>query len=82
MKSTSRQYLFGVIFIAVAIYQLVIEDFLEFALYALAGTSFIVNALAMEPRLVNHKKLLVVASWILIGATGILFLYLLQFKYL
>lgn len=82
MNAKTRQYLFGLIFIGVAIYQLAIEDLLEFALYALAGTSFIVNALTMEPRLVPYKKPLVIASWILIGATGILFLYLLQFKYL
>ena len=82
MNSRTRQYLFGVIFIGVAIYQLVIEDFLEFALYALAGTSFIINAFTMEPRFVSYKKPLAIASWILIGATGILFLYLLQFKYL
>lgn len=82
MNPKTRQYLFGSIFIGVAIYQFAIEDFLEFALYALAGTSFIVNAMTMEARLLSYKKPLVVASWILILATGILFLYLLQFKYL
>lgn len=82
MNAKTRQYLFGLIFIGVAIYQLSIDDLLEFALYTLAGASFIVNALTLEPRLVNYKKPLVIFSWILIGATGILFLYLLQFKYL
>ena len=82
MNAKIRQYLFGSIFIAVAIYQLSIGDLLEFALYTLAGASFIVNALTLEARLVNYKKPLVIISWILIGATGILFLYLLQFKYL
>lgn len=82
MNSRTRQYLFGLLFLGVGVYQLVIEDYLEFALYGLAGTSFIVNALTLEPRLVSYKKPLVIVSWVLIGATGILFLYLLQFKYL
>lgn len=82
MNAKTRQYLFGLIFIGVAIYQLSINDLLEFALYTLAGASFIVNALTLEPRLINYKKPLVIVSWVLIGATGILFLYLLQFKYL
>lgn len=82
MNAKTRQYLFGLIFIGVAIYQLSIDDLLEFALYTLAGASFIVNALTLEPRLLNYKRPLVIVSWILIGATGILFLYLLQFKYL
>lgn len=82
MNAKSRQYLFGLIFLGVGIYQLTVKDYLEFGLYSLAGTSFIVNSLTMEPRLTSVKKPLVVVSWILIGATGILFLYLLQFKYL
>ena len=82
MNAKTRQYLFGLIFLAVGIYQLTIRDYLEFSLYGLAGTSFIVNSLTMEPRLQSVKKPLVILSWILIGATGILFLYLLQFKYL
>ena len=82
MTARTRQYLFGLIFLAVGIYQLVIQDYLEFSLYALAGTAFIVNCLTMEPALVKYKKPLVIVTWLLIGITGILFLYLLQFKYL
>ena len=82
MNAKNRQYLFGLIFIAFGIYQLMVKDYLEFSLYALAGTSFIVNCLAMEPHLVAYKKPLVITAWLLIAATGILFLYLLQFKYL
>lgn len=82
MNARSRQYLFGLIFLGVGVYQLTVKDYLEFWLYGLAGTSFIVNSLTMEPRLLSVKKPLVIVSWILIGATGILFLYLLQFKYL
>lgn len=82
MNAQTRQYLFGLIFIAVGIYQASIGDVLEFSLYGLAGAAFIINALTLEPRLLAYKKPLVIISWILIGATGILFLYLLQFKYL
>ena len=82
MNAQTRQYLFGLIFFAVGIYQLTVKDYLEFGLYALAGMSFIVNALSLEPRLLRQKKPLAIASWVLIISTGTLFLYLLQFKYL
>lgn len=82
MSPKNRQYLFGLLFLGVGVYQLVVNDLLEFSLYTLAGTSFIVNALTLEPGLFAYKKPLVIVSWILIGATGILFLYMLQFKYL
>lgn len=82
MSAKNRQYLFGLIFFGVAIYQLVIKDYLEVCLYGLAGLAFIVNALTLEPQAAQYKKPLVIASWILIAGTGILFLYLLQFKYL
>ena len=82
MSAKNRQYLFGLLFIAFGVYQLIVKDYLEFSLYALAGIAFIVNCMTMEPRLLAYKKPLVIVSWILIGATGILFLYLLQFKYL
>ena len=82
MNAKNRQYLFGLIFLAVGIYQFTIKDWLEFSLYSLAGLAFVVNSLTMEPRLSQYKKPLVIVSWVLIFATGILFLYLLQFKYL
>lgn len=82
MNAQTRQYLFGLIFAGVGIYQLILGDWLEFSLYAIAGCAFIFNALTLEPKLTRYKKTLVMISWILIGATGILFLYLLQFKYL
>ena len=82
MTSLTRQYLFGLIFIGVGIYQLTIRDYLETSLYSIAGISFIVNALSLEPGLIRYRKPLVILSWILIIATGILFLYLLQFKFL
>lgn len=82
MNAQTRQYLFGLIFAGVGIYQVTLGDWLEFSLYAFAGLAFIFNALTLEPKLTKYKKPLVIISWILIGTTGILFLYLLQFKYL
>lgn len=82
MSAKNRQYLFGLIFFGVAIYQLILRDYLEVGLYGLAGLAFMVNALTLEPRMASNKKPLVIISWILIAGTGILFLYLLQFKYL
>ena len=81
MNSTQRQYLFGLIFIGVGVYQLTVGDYLEFSLYVLAGFSFIVNGLTFEPKVEAYKKILVTISWVLIIATGILFLYLVQFKW-
>jgi hypothetical protein len=81
MNSIQRQYIFGLIFIGVGIYQLTIGDYLEFSLYALAGISFVVNGFTLEPKMEAYKKLLVVVSWVLIISTGILFLYLVQFKW-
>lgn len=81
MNSTQRQYLFGLIFIGVGIYELTRQDYLEFSLYALAGLSFIVNGLTFEPKLEAYKKSLVILSWVLIVVTGLLFLYLIQFKW-
>ena len=82
MKSQTRQYLFGSLFIAFSVYQMIIGDLLEFSLYLIAGLAFIFNTLTFEPRLLRYKKPLVVITWILIGSASILFLYLLQFKYL
>jgi hypothetical protein len=82
MTALRRQYVFGLIFIGVGIYQFVIGDFLEMSLYACGGLAFIVNALTLEPKLASNKKSLVILSWILIITTGLLFLYLIQFKFL
>ena len=82
MNSQTRQYLFALIFIGIGIYQLVIKDYLEFCLYSVGGLAFVFNALAMEPRLSSYKKILAIVTWALIAVTGVLFLYLLQFKYL
>lgn len=81
MNALQRQCLFGLIFISVGVYQLTIRDFLEFSLYIAGGLAFIVNALTMEPTLAVYKKPLVVVSWVLIITTGLLLLYLVQFRW-
>jgi hypothetical protein len=82
MNARQRQYLFGIIFLGFGIYQLVLKDMLEASLYMVAGAAFIFNTAASEPSLSKHKKLLVVITWVLIITAGLLFLYLLQFKFL
>jgi len=80
MNSQTRQYLFGAIFIAVGIYQATVHDYLELSLYSVGGFAFIVNALSLEPKLSSHKKILGVISWVFIITTGLLLIYLIQFK--
>jgi hypothetical protein len=81
MNAHVRQYLFGGIFLAFGAYQFYLRDYLEFWLYALAGISFIANALTNEPRLEQIKKPLIIFTWIVITATTILFFYLLRHKF-
>jgi hypothetical protein len=82
MSSLLRQHAFAFIFIAVGIFQMVKRDPLEASLYLLAGTAFVFNALASDLRLLKYKKTLVIITWVLMVIVGILFLYVLQFKYL
>lgn len=82
MNPRTRQYLFGLIFLGVGIYQFVKEDMLEASLYLTAGAAFIFNTLATEPSLIDYRKMLVIITWTLMFVAGILFLYLLQFKFL
>lgn len=81
MDTHRRLYIFGGALLAIGFYQIYKNDLLEFSLYGLAGLAFIVNALTNEPSLIKFRKPLVIASWILILATGIIFLYVLQFKF-
>jgi hypothetical protein len=81
MDSHRRLYLFGIALLGIGIYQIFKKDFVEFSLYATAGLSFVVNGLTNESSLAKFKKPLVIVSWIFIGATALLFLYLLQFKF-
>lgn len=81
MNAQQRQYLFGLLFFGFGIYQLYQKQYLEFALYSLAGLSFIFNQLTSESQFAKYKKLLTIITWVLIIATGLTFFYLLQFKY-
>jgi hypothetical protein len=81
MNANTRQYLFGGIFLLVGFYQLYQHDYLEASLYLLAALSFMFNSLAAEPRLAAYKKPLVIITWTLMIATGLVFLYVLQFKF-
>ena len=81
MDKQTRQYLFGLVFIAFGGYQLYISDSLEFALYTTAGSAFIFNALTSELRLASYKKVLVGITWVLIIVASLLFFYLLRYKF-
>ena len=82
MDSRTRQYLFGLIFFAFGVYEFMKNDPLEAAVYLSAGLAFICNNLVSEPRLFQYKKILVTLTWVIIFAAGIIFLYVLQFKFL
>ena len=82
MNPRTRQYLFGLIFLGVGLYQFVKKDILEASLYLTAGAAFIFNTMATEPSFHQYKKGLVIITWTLMVVAGILFLYLLQFKFL
>ena len=80
MNATFRQYGFAIIFLGVGIYQLINRDALEASLYLLGAAAFVINNLASSTKLVAYKKPLVIVTWVLIAAVGILFLYMIQFK--
>jgi hypothetical protein len=82
MKNINSQYFFALLFMGVGIYQMIKSDVLEASLYFLAGSTFILNALTSEARLQRYKKPLVRITWVMIIATGLLFLWVIQFKYL
>jgi hypothetical protein len=82
MDSRMRQYLFGLIFFGFGVYEFKKNDPLEASVYLTAGLAFIFNNLVSEPRLYNYKRTLVIITWILIIAASVIFLYVLQFKFL
>jgi len=82
MDSRIRQYLFGLVFFGFGLYEFKKNDPLEASVYLLAGGAFIFNNLVSEPKLQAYKKSLVVITWTLIIAASIVFLYVLQFKFL
>jgi hypothetical protein len=82
MDSRIRQYLFGLVFFGFGMYEFKKNDPLEASVYLLAGLAFIFNNLISEPKLFGYRTLLVTITWILIIAASIVFLYILQFKFL
>ncbi|WP_276368484.1 hypothetical protein [Chryseolinea sp. H1M3-3] len=82
MDSRLRQYLFGLVFFGFGVYEFMKDDPLEASVYLTAGLAFISNNLVSEPRLYAYKKALVAITWALIIAASIIFLYVLQFKFL
>ncbi|MEJ1236983.1 hypothetical protein WBG78_02580 [Chryseolinea sp. T2] len=80
MNATFRQYGFAIIFLGVGIYQLINRDALEASLYLLGAAAFVMNNLASSTKMAAYKKPLVIVTWALIAAVGILFLYMIQFK--
>jgi drug/metabolite transporter (DMT)-like permease len=82
MDRRIRQYGFAAIFLAVGIYFIVKQDFLEGSLYCLAGLAFLLNTLVNEAALQPYKSILTVITWALIIITALVFLWVIQFKYL
>jgi hypothetical protein len=82
MDSFLRQYIFGIFFLGFGIYQLILGDYLEFALYTASGGAFIFNTMAKQPRFEAQKSVFVFLTWGLIIVAAIMFFYVLQFNYL
>jgi len=82
MNAQLRQYFFGLIFLGFGAYQVYQKDYLEATLYLLAGLSFVANTLVNEPKLISIKKAVVIITWILMIATALVFLWVIQFKFL
>lgn len=82
MDSRIRQYLFGLVFFGFGVYEFKKNDPLEASVYLTAGLAFIFNNLVGEPKLAAYRKPLIITTWVLIIAASIIFLYVLQFKFL
>jgi len=73
----STQYLIALASIGFSVFQLYRDDLREFALYFTLGLAFAVMGLAKEDQFKKHKWLPVL-SWVLVIATGIIFLFVLR----
>ena len=82
LQNLNTQYIFAIIFTGVGVYQIYRADWLEAILYFLAAITFVLNNLASAPKFAQQKKLMVVIIWVLMIVITLLFLWLLQFKYL
>jgi hypothetical protein len=73
--------IFAAAFLGVALYQLYLRDYIEVVLYGMAALAFFISVLTQQARFLRYKKPLVIITWVLIFMTGILFVYLIQFKF-
>ncbi|MEJ2005783.1 MAG: hypothetical protein P8X57_12670 [Cyclobacteriaceae bacterium] len=76
-KSTIR-YLIGAAMIAFGFYEVSTANFWESSLYFSAGLAFISIGMLMSEQFVQYKKILNIASWVLIILAVFLFFYLLR----
>ena len=81
MNSRVRQYLFALVFAGIGVYYLTKSDYLEGSLYILAGLAFATNSMVNEPALAPYRRIVSIVAWAFIIITGVLFLWVIQFKY-
>lgn len=77
-KRLTHEYGFTIAFFALAIYQLLKPNYMEMALYLVAGTAFLLMGLIKNGYFAKYKKLVDIISWILIVATVFYFLFMLR----
>jgi hypothetical protein len=80
MNNKSLNLAFAIGFFILGLYNLYRMDLQEVGLYFLAALAFTFNVLASEPKLLRFRKPFTIITWVLMVVTGLLFLYLLQFK--
>ena len=80
MNNKSLTLAFAIGFFILGLYNLYRMDLQEVGLYFLAALAFTFNVLASEPKLLRFRKPFTIITWVLMVVTGLLFLYLLQFK--
>jgi hypothetical protein len=73
----STSYLVAIISLSFSAYQFYLEDLREFTLYFILGLTFAVMGLSREDRFKKYKWL-VGLSWLLVIASGIMFLFVLR----
>jgi hypothetical protein len=73
MNVSTRQFLFGAVFIGIGVYRWVHGDSIDFGLYATAGAAFIANGLTSVESLAGYKRALAITTWVLIFIAGIFF---------
>ena len=78
MNYLLRQYLFGAVFLAAGLYQVIRTHYLEAAFYGFTGAAFITYALVREPKLAALKLPLLILAWVFILTAGTLFFYVLK----